>query len=381
MSEANGVHFLIGGFHGALSHYGHVMRHLIGAGHDVHLWVMEPIDRALALAEAPGLVCHRLPLERSEPRPLDALRTLARAVRLAAGRRRDVFTMWSIQTNLLCGLPLRAFGRRCVFLVPGMGTIFSSDRRRFRLARRLVVPAYRWMFRGEASRVIVLNTDDLAYMTGVIGVPRDRVFLMHGGCGVDPRRFPLTPLPRRRPRAVLVPARMIHEKGIFEAARASRLLCDRGVEHEMWFTSDVDLGNPLTLTRAEVASLPKLSPAIRILGYQPAMPPIFQAAYAVCLPTYREGVPTALVEASATGRPIVTTDAIGPRDLIRDGDNGLRVPVRDVTALADALERVLTDDDLAERLRQRAHAHYLHNCTQDATLAQALPAYASLGVS
>jgi glycosyltransferase involved in cell wall biosynthesis len=376
------AHFLIATFAGALSHYGHVMRHLIARGHAVHLWTMDPIDPAVVAARVPGLICHRLPLVRSRPAPLDGLRTVARAVRLAASDPGATFTMWSVQTKLLCGLPLRAFNRRCIFLVPGLGTVFSSDLRRFRLARRVVVPAYRWMFRGPASRVIVLNRDDLAFMTDVIGVPREQIFVMHGGCGVDPREFPyVEQLPEGRPRAVLVPARLVREKGIFEAARASRLLCDRGVAHEMWFSSDIDPGNPLTLTRAEVAALPTISPAIRVLGNVRAMPPVFQAAYAVCLPTYREGVPTALVEASATGRPIVTTDAVGPRDLIRHEHNGLRVPIGDAVALADALQRVLTDDELARRLARNAYDHYLRNCTQDVTLGQALPAFASLGIA
>jgi len=376
------AHFLIATFSGALRHYGHVIRHLIAQGHAVHLWTMEPIDPEVVAARAPGLVCHRLPLERARPTPLDGLRTVARAVRLAAGDRDATFTMWSMQTKLLCGLPLRAFNRRCIFLVPGLGTVFTSELRRFRLARRGVVAAYRWMFRGPHSRVIVLNRDDLAFMTDVIGVARERIFVMRGGCGVDPREFPFVEqLPAGRPRAVLVPARLIREKGIFEAARASRLLCDRGVAHEMWFSSDIDPGNPLTLSRAEVAALPSMSPAIRVLGNVRAMPAVYQAAYAVCLPTYREGVPTALVEASATGRPIVTTDAIGPRDLIRHEHNGLRVPVGDAVALADALQRVLTDDDLARRLSRNAYDHYLANCTQDATLLQALPAFASLGTA
>jgi glycosyltransferase involved in cell wall biosynthesis len=376
------LHFLIATCSGALDHYGHIMRHLIERGHVVHLWTMDPIDAALVEARAPDLVCHRLPLSRSQPAPFAALHTMLRAVRLAAEHPASVFTMWSVQTKLLCGLPLRAFNRRCIFLVPGLGTVFSSELRRFRLARRLVVPAYRWMFRGPASRVIVLNRDDLAFMTDVIGVPRDRIFVLHGGCGVDPLRFPFVEaLPARLPRAVLVPARLIREKGIFEAARASRLLCDRGIAHEMWFSSDIDPGNPLTLSRADVAALPGLSPAIRILGNVREMPPVFQAAYAVCLPTYREGVPTALVEASATGRPIVTTDAVGPRDLIRHEHTGLRVPVGDAVALADALQRVLTDDDLARRLQRNAYDYYLRNCTKAKTLQQALPAFASLGVA
>ena len=375
------LHFLFAPFPGSLGHYGHLFRHLMGHGYPVHLWTMEPIDPELVETLAPGLRCHRLPLGRSSRDPVDALRTVVRTIRLAVEYPRSTFTLWSNQTYLLCGPPLRVLGRRSIFLVPGLGTIFSSDLLRFRMLRRAVVPVFRWLFRGPSSRVIVLNRDDLVFMTDVIGVPRDQVFLMHGGCGVDPARFPFDEqLPERRPRVVLVPARLIHQKGIFDAARASRMLCDRGVAHEMWFSSDIDPGNPLTLTRDEVASLPAISPAIRVLGYQPTMAPVYRAAYAVCLPTHREGIPTALVEASAIGRPVVTTDAVGPRDLIWHEYNGLVVPVGDAVALAAALERVLTDDELARRLQRNAYDHYLRNCTSHATLQQALPAFASLGV-
>ncbi|HTE53297.1 MAG TPA: glycosyltransferase [Kofleriaceae bacterium] len=374
------AHFLIAPFVGAVCHYHHVMRHLMGLGYDVHLWTMEPIDQALVDELAPGLTCHRLPLRRGRYGAVAQLRTIVSSIRLGLRRPGAIFTTWSIQTNLLCGLPLRLLGRRCVFLMAGMGTVFTSDALRFRLMRRLVAPTYSWMFRGENSRVIVQNSDDLDLVTGELGVPRDRVHQMWG-CGADPWVYPFAErLSARRPRVVLVPARLIREKGIFEAAEASRILYQRGVEHELWFTYDVDPANPHSLTRADADALPSRSPAIRVLGYQPSITPLLEAAYAVCLPTYREGLPTALIEASAYGRPIVTTDVIGTRDLVSDGETGLVVPPRDPRALADALERVLVDEALAERLRQAAHQRFLARCTRTATLAQALGAYHSLGV-
>jgi glycosyltransferase involved in cell wall biosynthesis len=378
MSE---LHFLFAAFRIPLGHYGHLMRFFSARGHAVHLWTMEPIDHGYAEARVPGVRCHALPFARLEPRPLGAVRTLARASRLALDRPDATFTLWSLQTKLLCGLPLRALGRRCVFLLPGLGTLFSSDQRRFQIVRPLVIAAYRWMFRGEASRVIVLNRDDLAFVTDVIGVPPQRVFLLPGGCGVDPREFPyVEQLPARRPRAILVPARLVREKGIFEAAHASRILLERGIEHELWFSSGIDPANPLSHTCADVAALPAISRAIRVLGRVPAMAPVYQAAYAVCLPTYREGIPTALVEASATGRPIVTTDAIGARHLVQHEHNGLRVPVGDVGALADALARVLVDDALARRLARNAYEYYRASSTAELATAQALAAYESLGI-
>jgi glycosyltransferase involved in cell wall biosynthesis len=380
VADAREAHFLIAPFQGAVRHYHHVMRHLIGCGYQVHLWTMEPVDPALVDELAPGLRCHRLPLRRGRYGPLAMLRTLARGLRIGLDHPDAIFTTWTIQTNLLCGLPLRMLNRRCIFLMAGMGTVFSCDALRFRLARLLVAPVYSWMFRGDRSRVIVQNGDDLAFVAGVLGVRRDRVHQMWG-CGANPGDYPFAArMPQRRPRVVWVPARLIREKGIFEAARASRILHQRGVEHELWFSSDIDPANPLSLTRAEADALPSLSPAIRVLGYQPSIMPLLEAAHVVCLPTYREGLPTALIEAAAYGRPIVTTDAIGLRDLVRHDDTGLVVPVRDPVALADALERVLSDDALAERLRRSAHAHFMRHCTRSATLAQALPAYRSLGL-
>jgi glycosyltransferase involved in cell wall biosynthesis len=375
------VHFMIATFDGALRHYGHLMRHLQQSGHVVHLWTMDAVDAALVDELVPGLRAQRLPLDRMRPGLPDAVRTLAASLRIARRHPHALFTTWGIQTNLFCGAPLRLLGRRCVYLLAGMGTMFSSDRLRYRLARRLVVPTYRWMMSGPHSRVIVQNDDDLAYVIEELGIPRDHVHKMFG-CGVERRDFPYAPgLSTRRPKVVLVPARIIREKGVYDVARASRLLVDRGVEHELWFSAGPDPGNPLSLDDAEVAALPRLSPAIRVLGRQPSIVPLLDAAWAVCLPTYREGLPTALVEAAAYGRPIVTTDVIGARDAVTHGHSGLVVPVRDAPALADALEQVLRDEVLAERLRTNARADYLRLGTKEATLAQALPAYHSLGVA
>ncbi len=374
------AHFLAAPFERTLRDYGHLIQHLARSGCDVHLWTMEPIDRGLAGELAPGLACHRLPLLRGRQGPIDSARTFLRGLRLALRKPDAIFTSWSVHTNLLCGTSLRLLDRRCVFLLAGMGSTFSSEALRFRLARIVVVPAYRWLFAGSHSRVIVQNNDDLVYVCGALRVRREHVVLM-SGCGVDPRAIPfIEPMPDRRPRVVLVPARLLREKGIFEAAQASRLLLDRGVDHELWFSSDIDPANPHSLSRAEADALPSWSPAIRVLGRQPSILPLLRDAHVVCLPTYREGLPTALIEAAACGRPIVTTDAIGPRDLVRHGDTGLLVPVRDPRALADALQRLLCDDLLAERLRRNAHAHFLHHCTRAATLAQSLPAYHSLGL-
>ena len=74
------------------------------------------------------------------------------------------------------------------------------------------------------------------------------------------------------------------------------------------------------------------------------MPAVLAASHIVCLPTvYGEGVPKILLEAAACGRPIVATEAPGCREVVRHGENGLLVPVRDSRALALALRTLLED--------------------------------------
>ena len=89
----------------------------------------------------------------------------------------------------------------------------------------------------------------------------------------------------------------------------------------------------------------------------------------VCVPTYfPEGLPTALLEAASIGRPIVTCDNVGGRDFIRDGIDGFVVPPATPKALADALRRLLTDPELADRMRRSALARFLQGYTKQAML-------------
>ena len=93
----------------------------------------------------------------------------------------------------------------------------------------------------------------------------------------------------------------------------------------------------------------------------------------VCLPSYGEGLPKTLLEAAAAGRPIVTTDVPGCREVVRDGDNGFLVPARDAQAVAHALEKLLLDPALRARFgrrgRERAETEFSSSIVADQTLA------------
>ena len=328
----------------------------------------------------PGMERGTLPVQRDRFAITSAARTMATAWRLGRAYPAGIFVCWTILPIVLCGLPLRLTGRRCVFLLTGMGTLFGSNRLRHRLARVVVRPIYRYLFSGRQSRVIVHNAEDKQYLVASLGIEPDHITVTPG-CGVEPDEFPYRDafVPKAR-KVVLVPIRLLREKGVFDAAAASDELARRGVDHEMWFSSAPDEGNPSSLTRQDIEALEHSSPRIKFIGHQPSLVPCYRACDIVCVPTkYREGLPTALLEAAASGRPIVTCDNIGGREFISDGQTGLIVPRAAPLTLADAIERLISDPELADRLRRAAFRRFLKSFTKDVMVAQTLAVFRDLG--
>jgi glycosyltransferase involved in cell wall biosynthesis len=330
----------------------------------------------------PSMERGTLPIQRDRPVITSAIRTMVMAWRLGRTFPDAIFVCWTIIPILLCGLPLRLIERRCVFLLTGMGTIFGSDRLKHRLARAVVKPMYRYLFSGSRSRVIVHNAEDKQYLVAVLGIDPRHVTVTPG-CGVDPDEFPfLEEFKHKARKVILVPVRLLQEKGVFDAAAASDELARRGVDHEMWFSSAPDEGNPSSLTREDIGAIEQSSSRVKFIGYQPSLVPCYEACDIVCVPTkYREGLPTALLEAAASGRPIVTCDNIGGREFITDGETGLIVPPGAPIALAEAIERLIRDRQLVDRLRHNAFRHFQKGFTKDVMVARTLAVFRDLGLA
>ncbi len=105
---------------------------------------------------------------------------------------------------------------------------------------------------------------------------------------------------------------------------------------------------------------------------------VFLQSHIVCLPSYREGVPKVLIEAAACGLPIITTDTPGCREIVRHGDNGLLVPVRDAGALADALRRLIEDTELRHRMGARGREIAVAEFSVEKVINETLAVYREL---
>jgi glycosyltransferase involved in cell wall biosynthesis len=309
--------------------------------------------------------------ERTSVNPLREFATLLRFIRLCRRERADIAHHVAMKPVLYGSIAARLAGTpRVINTLAGMGWLFSSGSSGARWLKPLVRRALTLLLR--SGTVLVQNPDDASLLVQM-GVPQGRICRVPGS-GVDLARFIPQPEPAGSPLVVLA-ARLLWPKGVGEFVAAARLLRARGVEARFALAGDPDPANPSSVTRQDIDAWVREG-AVEHLGWVQDMPRLLAASSIVCLPSYYgEGIPLALIEAAAAGRPIVTTDMPGCREAVRDGDNGLLVPPRDATALADALARLLGDPALRAQMGLRGRLRAEQEFGADRIIRQILALY------
>jgi glycosyltransferase involved in cell wall biosynthesis len=255
--------------------------------------------------------------------------------------------------------------------VAGLGWLFTTSSGIVRLAR----PALRWILARLLNRshslTIVQNPEDQALLESS-GISAKRLRLIRGA-GVDLQAFyPVNPAPG--PICIVLVARMLWDKGVGEFVEAAHILSKAGVNARFVLVGDPDPANPASVPESTLRSWHGQH-GVEWWGRREDMPGVLQAAHIACLPSYREGLPKTLLEAAACGLPIVTTDAPGCREVVRDGVNGLLVPVRDADALAAALRKLIDDAELRRRMGEQSRLRAETEFGMETVITQTLVVY------
>lgn len=298
-----------------------------------------------------GFVFHTVPMDRSKGRPWRELGTVLALHRLYRRLRPDLVHHVTIKPVLYGTVAARWAGVPAVVnAISGMGYVFLSRGMKGALVRALVHAAYRFSLRHPRLRVIFQNPDDRAYFASRKLVREVDAVLIKGS-GADTDAFRPAPEPAGDPTVVLA-GRMLWDKGVGEYVRAAALLRPRHLRARFVLVGDPDPGNPASIPRHWLEEAQR-SGHVEWWGHRDDMAAVLGGAHVVCLPSYREGLPKVLIEAAACGRPIVATDAPGCREIVRHGENGLLVPLRDDAGLAQAIDRLLSEPELRSRLGRR----------------------------
>lgn len=229
----------------------------------------------------------------------------------------------------------------------GLGYLFSSSHLKARLLRPLVMLGMRAAFAGHEVHLVTMNATDRDVLLGWKLRRPDHVHVI-GGTGLDLDRYPALPFPAG-PVTIAITTRMIEDKGLAPLVEAFRRVRAAVPGAELLLVGRQDGRNPTAIPEEQLEAWNR-EPGITWLGHVDRIAEeVWARAHVAVLPSRREGLPVSLLEAAACGRPMVATDVPGCRDVVLDGVNGLTVPLGDTAALAQALERLASSDELRRR--------------------------------
>lgn len=344
-------------------------------GHEVLL--LSPDGPYGARLTALGLRWQPVPMRRQSLNPLRELGLLLHLVRLIRRERPDIVHGFTIKCAVYGSLAARVAGvNGRVNSVAGMGYVFISNSLKARLLRPIVRGLLRLALGGKGARLILQNPDDVALFKQARLVDPAHIRLI-AGSGVDCGKFHPEGDRPAGPLRVLLPARLLWDKGLAEYVEAARQLRAQGRSIRFLLAGEPDPGNPASVPEATVRAWVEEG-LLEWLGHVEDMPALYRSVHVVCLPSYREGLPKGLIEAAASGCALVTTDVPGCREVVSGKGDGLRVPVRDAAALAVAIATLDDDRALVRELGQAAREKALREFEVGQVNERTLAVYAEL---
>jgi glycosyltransferase involved in cell wall biosynthesis len=272
------------------------------------------------------------------------------------------------------GLAMRSgkIGKPCVLTIAGLGALFSSNGLKAKTIRAALSPLLAFAFKG--THLIFQNPDDMQALLNS-GVAKKETSHLIKSSGVDLQQYPFTPIPENETPMILFSSRLVREKGLADFVHASRILREKNIAARFVVAGDIYPQNPNSHTRAEVQAWHDEG-VIEWLGQVSNMPLLMQDSSIFVLPSYyREGVPKVILEAMATGRPVLTTNMPGCRETVEDGVTGYLIEIKDGRDIADKVEKLLADPALMQGMGKAAHKKAQDEFSVESVVSRTLAVY------
>lgn len=295
-----------------------------------------------------GLNFIDLNIARSGTNPLNELQTLRELVAIYKTHKPDVLHHVAIKTCIYGSVAAKIAGiKNVVNAITGLGYNFSGDRKGAlsSFLKRLL----KYSIRGKSYRFIFQNNDDRGFMQSLANISDSQISLIKGS-GVDLTEYSFQPEPESMKVKLILPARMLYDKGVVEFVAAAKMIRDEMKEKAVFaLVGSIDLHNKAGISEEAIQKL--LEPGYIVYeGFSADVVSTLKNCHVVVLPSYREGMPKSLIDACAIGRPIITTDTPGCRDCVTEGKNGFLVPVKNHVLLADRMKILIEDEALRKQM-------------------------------
>lgn len=326
--------------------------------------------------EAIGLKVINLPMSRSGMNIKEEIGTLRFLYNLYKKEKPDVVHHVGMKTILWGSLAAKfakVYG--VVNAISGLGGFFAEDNKG--LLAKIMPKVLKYSHNRDKILCIFQNNEDkgLYVKNGIIKEEQARYIK---GSGVHLDEFCYAPEPKEGKIRVILTARMIVEKGVFILTEAAEQLRPKyGDTAEFLLVGGLD-DHPDAITKEQLDAVCDNS-YIQWLGYRTDVKELLQSSHIVAFPSYyMEGLPKSLIEADATGRPIITCNSVGCKETVIDGYNGYLIPTKDVNALVEKLDTLLSNPALRQEMGRNARKYAEENFSIDIVIERHLNIYKEL---
>lgn len=328
---------------------------LVSQGLEVHAAAPELLANKEVVTELStmSVTCHDAPLSRTGMNPMSDLKAMFSLRRLMKAIKPDYFLGYTIKPVIYGNLAawLASVPHRFA-LITGLGYTFIGGQG---LKRKLVSKLAHSLYKialSKTHKVFFQNPDDEALFKQLGLLPVNVPSIVVNGSGVNVSQFSIAPFTEQLAPRFLLIARLLGDKGIREYVYAAEQVKLRYPDAQFDLVGGLDV-NPTSISQAELDTWIAAG-TINFLGRLSDVRPTIRDCSVYVLPSYREGTPRSVLEAMSMGRAIITTDAPGCRETVKDSENGFLVPIKDAEALAKAMLKFIEQPELVASMGKRS---------------------------
>jgi glycosyltransferase involved in cell wall biosynthesis len=289
-----------------------------------------------------GITFIDIKFSRSGINPFEELLTLYKFIKLYKEINPDIIHHITLKPVIYGSLVAKILKiKGVVNAISGLGYNFTEDRKS--MVQKVMLSIMKYGFNRNNLVIIFQNENDQKELTELRVIHPGNAIVRIKGSGVDLEKFYESPFPSFERIKILLPIRMLWDKGVKELRDASDILKEKYYDKVQFILSGLADEDNKAGVPASYLNDWQDGNFVKWIGYQKNMVEVYQDSHIVVLPSYREGMPKSLIEACAIGRAIVTTNAIGCRECVDEGINGYKVSVYSSQELANALEQLINN--------------------------------------
>ncbi|MCP3876688.1 MAG: glycosyltransferase family 4 protein [Desulfobacteraceae bacterium] len=343
---------IVGSFaESVVSFRGPLLKEIVDHGHIVFACVPNAGTEIKNQLAKMGVQYQDIRINRTGMNPFQDFLTLIGLFNLFKRIQPDIVLCYTVKPVIYGSIAAKIAGVPNIYsMITGLGYAFIGEKIKNRVIGKIVQLLYRFGLKGNRY-VFFQNKDDLSLFRALDIIKTTRKGILINGSGVDLNFYKTASFPPKI--SFLLIARLLIDKGVREYVEAARLIKKDAPDVKFNIAGWID-DNPACISETELLEWINQG-YIEYLGKLNDVRSAIESSSVYVLPSYREGMPRTVLEAMSMGRPVITTDAPGCRETVKEGENGFLVPVKDVDELKLAMEKFISNPNLIHTMGKKSN--------------------------